>query len=98
MANDIIHKPSKRKTKNPKSRKRKYTSNNARQKRKHIKKTKRNRKPFVNMRGGEGEGEGEFKSEGLFELTGDAMLYILTNIVKLSSNMIAASVGYVPFQ
>jgi hypothetical protein len=94
MAHDIIHKPSKRKTKNPKSRKRTYTSNNARQKRKHIKKTKRNRKPFVNMRGG--EGEGEFKSEGLFELTGDAMLYILTNIVKLSSNMIAASVGYVP--
>ena len=50
MAHDIIHKPSKRKTKNPKSRKRKYTSNNARQKRKHIKKTKRNRKPFVNMK------------------------------------------------
>ncbi len=92
MAHDIIHKPSKRKIKNIKSRKRKYTSHNTRQKSKHIKKTKRNRKPFVNMRGG----EGEFKSEGLFELTGDAMLYIFTNIVKLSSNMIAASVGYMP--
>lgn len=90
MAHDIIHKPYKRKTKNPKSRKRKYTSHNTRQKSKHVKKTKRNRKPFVNMRGG------EVKTEGLFELTGDAMLYILTNIVKLSSNMIAASVGYVP--
>ena len=90
MAHDIIHKPYKRKTKNPKSRKRKHTSHNTRQKSKHVKKSRRNRKPFMNMRGG------EVKTEGLFELTGDAMLYILTNTVKLSPNMIAASVGYMP--
>ena len=48
------------------------------------------------MRGGAAQDREPFRSQGIFELTGDAMLYVLSNVVKLASNMIAASVGYVP--
>ena len=43
-----------------------------------------------------GEDIEPFQSKGIFEIASDSMLYILTNIVKLSSNMVAASVGYSP--
>jgi hypothetical protein len=61
-------------------------------------KTQKHRKVFHVMVGGEGEGEDKkpFESEGLFEVAGDSMLYILTNVVKLSSNMVAAAIGYTP--
>ena len=48
------------------------------------------------MRGGAVRDREPFRSQGIFELTGDAMLYVLSNVVKLASNMIAASVGYAP--
>jgi len=46
--------------------------------------------------GAEGQSREPFRSQGIFELTGDAMLYVLSNVVKLTSNMVAASAGYVP--
>ena len=55
--------------------------------------THRYRKKNIMVGGQESE---PFESKGVFEIAGDSMLYILTNIVKLSSNMVAASVGYTP--
>tara|TARA_B100001989_G_scaffold253356_1_gene240394 strand:+ start:12033 stop:13430 length:1398 start_codon:yes stop_codon:yes gene_type:complete len=39
---------------------------------------------------------GTVESKGVLELTGDAGIYIMSNIVRLFSNMAAASVGYKP--
>jgi hypothetical protein len=43
-----------------------------------------------------GQDQSSVQSSGIFEIASDSMLYILTNVVKLSSNMIASSLGYIP--
>jgi hypothetical protein len=45
-----------------------------------------------NMRGG------NVDSKGVLELTSDSAIYIISNIVRLFSNMAAASVGYKPIE
>ena len=57
-------------------------------------KTKKHRKVFHVMVGG--QDREPFESNGIFGMASDSMLYILTNVVKLSSNMVAASIGYTP--
>lgn len=64
------------------------------QKRGGRSKTQKRRKVFHVMVGG--EDQEPFQSSGVFEIAGDSMLYVLTNVVKLSSNMVAASIGYTP--
>jgi hypothetical protein len=78
---------------------------------KHTKHTSRQKKTKSHKRGGRsktqkhrnvfhvmvgGQDQASVQSSGIFEIAGDSMLYILTNVVKLSSNMIASSIGYIP--
>ena len=51
---------------------------------------RKTRKRMGNMYGG------TVDSKGVLELTGDAGIYIMSNVVRLFSNMAAASVGYKP--
>jgi len=66
-------------------------------KNKHAGKNASEKRKTMKIKGGNTLTQyGGFESKGLFGLTADAAVYILSNVVRLSTNMVAASIGYQP--